>query len=209
MEWSIIGEDNFIADISVTGSLSNGRSIIHSAQIFDQRIIYFFDSGAELYGAGDYYINLKPILGGKLLNLVADQNYIKEKQAGYSSTLGGTGDNVDMSNKSGGGNDIWSHGFWAHGGKTIKYTFELKTGNYYVNAGFYEWWNTQRNIKISVIGVNNKEIASKTFVLGKSDTRNQQSVKFSINYDQVVSISISKTSGSDPVLSWISILKES
>ena len=209
VEWSIIGEDNFIADISVTGSLSNGRSIIHSAQIFDQRIIYFFDSGAELYGAGDYYINLKPILGGKLLNLVADQNYIKEKQAGYSSTLGGTGDNVDMSNKSGGGNDIWSHGFWAHGGKTIKYTFELKTGNYYVNAGFYEWWNTQRNIKISVIGVNNKEIASKTFVLGKSDTRNQQSVKFSINYDKVVSISISKTSGSDPVLSWISILKES
>ena len=64
-------------------------------------------------------------------------------------------------------------------------------------------------MKISVIGANNKEIASKTFVLGKTDTRNQQSVQFSINYDQVVTVSVSKTSGSDPVLSWISILKDS
>ena len=33
------------------------------------------------------------ILGGKLLNLAADQTYIKGKQAGYSSTLGDTNDN--------------------------------------------------------------------------------------------------------------------
>ena len=71
------------------------------------------------------------------------------------------------------------------------------------------YWNIQRNMKISVIGPNNQEIASKTFVLGKTDTRYQQSVQFSIYYDQVVTVSVSKTSGSDPVLSWISILKDS
>ena len=209
VEWNIIGEDNFIADISITGSLSNERSIIHNVQIFDKRTIYFFDSGAELYGNGEYFMNLKNILGEKLINKVGDQTYIKGEQAGYSSTLGGTSDNVDISNMSGGGNSIWNHGFWAHGGKTINYSFELKSGDYLVNEGFYEWWNTQRNMKISVIGVNNKEIVSKTFVLGNSDTRNQQSLKFSINYDQVVTISVSKTSGSDPVLSWVSILQDS
>jgi hypothetical protein len=209
VKWNIDIEDSFIADVSITGSLSIDRSIVHNVEIYDKRIMYFFDCAAESFGAGEYYVNLKRALGASLKNVNADQSYIKGKQAGYSSTLGDTNDNVDISNKSGGGNDIWTHGFWAHGGRTINYSFELKTGNYYVNEGFFEWWNTQRNMKISVIGANNKEIASKTFVLGKTDTRNQQSVQFSINYDQVVTVSVSKTSGSDPVLSWISILKDS
>ena len=62
-------------------------------------------------------------------------------------------------------------------------------------------------MKISVL-VDKKEIASGTFILSKSDKRNQQSVKFSLSNDNVVTISVSKTSGADPVLSWISILKD-
>ena len=207
VEWNIDIDENSIADISITGSLSNERSIMHNAQIFDKRTIYFFDSGAQLYGNGDYFTNLKSKLGAKLLNNEGDQEYIKGTQAGYSSSLGGTDDNVDISYK-GTGDDIWSHGFWAHGGKNIDYSFELKAGNYYVNEGFFEWWNTQRYMKITVTA-SGKQIASKTFTLGKSDTRNQQNVKFSLSSTQVVTVSVSKTSGSDPVLSWISILQES
>ena len=206
VEWSFDIDDNSIADISITGSLSIERSIIHNVQIFDKRTIYFFDSGAGLYGNGDYYTNLKAKLGSKLLNNEGDQAYIKGTQAGYSSSLGGTDDNVDISYK-GTGNDIWSHGFWAHGGKNIVYSFELKAGTYYVNEGFFEWWNTQRYMKITV-SAGGKEITNKTFTLGKSDTRNQQSVKFSLTSTQIVTVSVSKTSGSDPVLSWISILQE-
>ena len=207
VEWNIDIDDNSIADISITGSLSNERSIMHNVQIFDKRTIYFFDSGAGSYGNGEYFTNLKKKLGDKLLNNEGDQAYIKGTQAGYSSSLGGTDDNVDISYK-GTGNDIWSHGFWAHGGKNIEYSFELKEGNYYVNEGFFEWWNTQRYMKITVTA-SGKQIASKTFTLGKSDTRNQQNVKFSLSSTQVVTVSVSKTSGSDPVLSWISILQES
>ena len=206
--WNIIAKNNYIADISIQGSLSNDRSVEYTVQIYDKRIIYFFDSGAELYGSGDYYKNLKSALGDKLLNKIADQAYIENVQDGYSSIIGGTSDDVDISYKSGGkGDDIWSHGFWAHGGKNIEYTFTLKAGNYIVNHGFYEWWNTARYMKISVL-VDKKEIASGTFTLGKSDTRNQQSINFSISSDQVVTVSVSKTSGADPVLSWVSILKE-
>ena len=205
--WNINAKDNYIADISIQGSLSNERSIELIVRIYDKRIIYFFDSGAELYGEGDYFTNLKLYLQDKLLNKNADQAYIKNTQDGYSSTIGGSGDDVDISYKSGGGDDIWDHGFWAHGGKNIEYSFTLKAGNYIVNEGFYEWWNTARYMKISII-VDNKEIANSTFTLGKSDTRNQQSVKFTLSSDNVVIVRVSKTSGADPVLSWVSILKD-
>ena len=207
VEWNLEIKENLIADVSVKGTLSNGRSIVHNVQIYDKRIIYFFDCSAESYGGGQYYTNLKTELGNKLLNQKADQKYIKGTQAGYSSTLGGTDDKVDISNKNGGGNDIWSHGFWAHGGKSISYTFDLGAGNYYVNEGFYEWWNTERNMKITV-NADGKQIAGSTFTLGKSDTRNQQSVKFTLSSSQTVTVSVSKGSGGDPVLSWISILKD-
>ena len=59
VNWVIKGSDNYIADILVQGSLSNERSIEFYSQIFDPRTIYFFDSGAELYGAGEYYNQLK------------------------------------------------------------------------------------------------------------------------------------------------------
>ena len=204
--WNIKAKDNYIADISIRGSLSNERSIEYSVEIYDKRIIYFFDSGAELYGGGEYFTNLKSYLKDKLLNEKPDQTYIENVQNGYSSILGEASEDVDISYKSDGGNDIWNHGFWAHGGKNIEYSFNLKAGNYIVNEGFYEWWNTERYMKISVL-VDKKEIASGTFTLGKSDKRNQQSVKFSLSNDNVVTISVSKTSGADPVLSWISILK--
>ena len=205
--WNIKAKDNYIADISIRGSLSNERSIEYSVEIYDKRIIYFFDSGAELYGGGEYFTNLKSYLKDKLLNDKPDQAYIENVQNGYSSILGEASEDVDISYKSDGGNDIWNHGFWAHGGKNIEYSFNLKAGNYIVNEGFYEWWNTERYMKISVL-VDKKEIASGTFTLGKSDKRNQQSVKFSLSNDNVVTISVSKTSGADPVLSWISILKD-
>ena len=207
VNWVIKGSDNYIADILVQGSLSNERSIEFYTQIFDPRTIYFFDSGTELYGAGEYYNQLKKKLGSKLLNKVGDQTYIKGIQDGYSSVLGGTNDDVDISYKSGGGEDIWGHGFGAHGGKNIEYSFTLKAGKYVVVEGFYEWWNTTRYMKISV-KVGDEVLASSTFTLGKSDTRNQQFVEFTLSEDSVVVISVSKTSGADPVLSWVSILKD-
>ena len=208
VEWNLEVDDNFIGDISVKGTISNERSIMHNVEIYDKRTIYFFDCSAESSNAGDYYTNLKSILGDKLKNSKPDQAYIKGKQAGYSGTLGGTDDNVDISTKAEGGNTIWNHGFWAHKNKNIDYTFELSAGDYYVNEGFYEWWNTQRNMKITV-STDGKQIADKTFILGRADTRNQQSVKFSLSSDQVVTVSVSRTSGADPVLSWISILQDS
>ena len=206
-EWNINAKDNYIADITIQGSLSNERSVEYTVDIYDNRIIYFFDSAARLNGAGEFYTNLKAALGDKLLNKIADQAYIEGFQDGYSSVLGGTSDDVDISYKSGGGDDIWSHGFWAHGGKNIEYTFTLNAGNYIVNEGFYEWWNTARDMKITVL-VDGNEIASGTFTLGNSDTRNQQSVNFSISSEKVVTVRVSKTSGPDPVLSWVSILKD-
>ena len=205
--WNIKAKDNYIADISIQGSLSIERSIEYSVEIYDKRIIYFFDSGAVLYGEGSYFTNLKSYLKDKLLNEKPDQAYKENVQNGYSSTLGESDEDVDISYKSDGGNDIWSHGFWAHGGKNVEYNFNLKAGNYIVNEGFYEWWNTERYMKINVL-VDKKEIASGTFTLGKSDKRNQQSVKFSLGSDNIATISVSKTSGADPVLSWISILKD-
>ena len=136
VEWNLNIDSNYIADVSVTGALSKGRNIVHNVQILDKRIIYFFDCGAESYSAGDYFASLKTNLGNKLKNSLGDQPYVKGKQAGYSNSLGGTDDNVDISTKSGGGKDIWSHGFWAHNGKSINYSFELGAGTYYVNAGF-------------------------------------------------------------------------
>ena len=60
-----------------------------------------------------------------------------------------------------------------------------------------------------IVSSNGAQIAGKTFTLGKADTRNQQSVKFTLSSKQVVTVSVSKGSGADPVLSWVSILQDS
>ena len=57
------------------------------------------------------------------------------------------------------------------------------------------------------VKANGNQTGGINFTLGKTDTRNQQSVKFTLSSSQVVTVSVSKGSGSDPVLSWISILK--
>ena len=205
IEWNLNNIDyNSIADIEVIGTLENGKEIKHSVYIINPNTIYFFDCSAEQYSPGVYYTLLSSSV--LLLNSNADQSYKSGSQAGYSSVLGGTNDSCDISTKSGGGNDIWSKGFWAHSGKTIDYKFELEAGSYVVNEGFYEWWNTSRGLKITVKS-DSGEITSKSFTLGNGDTMNQQSLSFKLSKAQTVTVSVSKTGGADPVLSWIGVIK--
>jgi len=101
-----------------------------------------------------------------------------------SSSLGRTDDNADVSYK-GIKDDILCHGFWVQGGKNIAYFFGLNWCTYYANKGFFEWLNTQRYMKITVSS-NGKKLESKTFILLKNDTRNRQSVKYTLTSSQII-----------------------
>lgn len=110
-----------------------------------------------------------------------------------------------------GSGDFFNTGWWATSGHTIEYGFELDPGNYVVSTGFNEWWSSTRGIKVTVSSVdadgNKTELGTGNASLSSSKTqdRNEVAVTVPEGSDHIL-VTISKNSGSDPVLSWIGII---
>jgi len=172
-------------------------------------MIYFFDCAAEYpneetkeeAGATEYFTLAKEALKNRLRNTVADQAYSAENKAGYTGTFG-----TDIGAKHA-GSDIWAHGWWAYGNKSIDYAFDLEAGEYRVSTGFQEWWSTSRPSKIEV-SVNGEELNSMFFTLAGSDTALQKTLDFVLKEDATVTVSVSKIGSADPVMSWIAVMRD-
>ena len=77
-------------------------------------------------------------------------------------------------------------------------------------TGYQEWWSSTRGIRITATSVdaegNETEIGTTTFTLsGEQDMQQRTDITVPEDSDHVI-VSISKASGSDPVLSWIGIV---
>lgn len=149
-----------------------------------------------------------------LKNTVSDQKYGKDVDVnwGYTSTPGASGGSSSEDMGSKGSGDFFDTGWWATSGHTIEYGFELDPGNYVVATGFNEWMSSTRGITVTVSSVdadgNQTELGTwkcQAFLPARHRTETKYAVTVPEGSDHIL-VTISKASGSDPVLSWIGII---
>lgn len=200
--WSGYPENGrILGNVTITGEIEDGRSITHTANIIDEKMIYFFDSGAK--SDSDYVKEVKASLGSKLRNSQADQAYKVANGAGYASIM-----DTDIGIKDA-GSDIWANGYYAMKDKNIEYVFELEAGTYTVATGYQEWWNTVRQMNITVKD-GEKQLATQDFTLAADASDEQQTVTFTTEKETLVKVIIQKSEEGkkDPVLSWIALMQD-
>lgn len=193
-----------IGTVTVTGTLTEkDRTFTHDIHIVKENTKYFLDSGAK---ESEYYNNAKDVLKDKLLNNSPDQKYTTENHAGYTGvTEEENSENFDIGLHD--GRNYIETGWWASKDKNIEYAFDLKAGEYTVSTGFQEWWNANRNMKVTVMA-GEEVLAEQEFTLTGSDSDKQINQSFKLEKDETVKVIVSKIEGSDPVLSWIAVLGE-
>lgn len=219
VEWSIDEDvtalgDYALGDITVNGKLTElNREIMVTVFCCPPSLVYFADCATGEDNPSEIYDKFAAG-ADELLNMVSDQAYGNDSGVnwGYTSTPGASGGSSpeDMGSHTPG--DFYDSGWWATGTGTIDYSFELDPGSYAVMTGYQEWWTSTRGIKVSVKSVDAQgtetEIGTTTFTLsGQQDMQQKTEVEVPEGSDHVI-VSISKASGSDPVLSWIGIVSK-
>ena len=217
VEWSMDDRtaalgDYALGDVTVTGNLTElNREFTVTAFNCPASLVYFADCATGTDNPSEIYDRFAEG-ADELLNMVSDQAYGNDGGInwGYTSTPGasGAGDSQDMGSHTPG--SFYDSGWWATSSGTIDYSFELEPGNYAVMTGYQEWWSSTRGIKITATSVdaegNETEIGTTTFTLsGEQDMQQRTDMTVPEDSDHVI-VSISKASGSDPVLSWIGIV---
>lgn len=197
-------DESKLGTVTVQGTLTEkGRTLTHKMHVVNSKTKFFFDSGAE---NSEYFDAVQAKLGTKLQNTVPDQKYTEESGAGYTGvTQKENGGNYDMGHHD--GSNFLETGWWAASGKDIEYAFHLNAGTYTIAAGFQEWWDTTRYQKMT-ISMGDTTLAEREFTLEWNCKDLQVNQNFEISEPGIVKVRISKTSGSDPVLSWIAVLGE-
>lgn len=197
-------DEDKLGTVTVTGTLTEkDRTFTHEIHVVDEKIKYFFDSAAE---ESVYYDYAKEVLGNKLQNNKPDQKYTSENHAGYTGiTKQENGENFDLGIHE--GRNYIETGWWAAANKNIEYAFDVKPGEYTVSAGFQEWWNTTRQMKMT-ISMGDTVLEEQAFTLQNDSSDLQINQKFIVETEGTVKVTVSKTGNSDPVLSWIALLGE-
>ena len=199
--------------VTVTGTLEDlNREFTIQVFCCPKSLVYF----ADCYTNGDNTSSIYEKFAAAatdLKNMVSDQAYGDDNGVtwGYTSTLGASGGSSSQDMGSKGSGDFFDTGWWATSGGKIEYGFELTPGTYTVATGFHEWWSSSRGIKITVSSVDadgkKTELGTGSASLSSSKTEDRSSVDVTVpeGSDHIL-VTISKASGSDPVLSWIGII---
>lgn len=202
-----------LGDVTVTATLTElNRSFEICVFIYSKDLVYFADCYTNGDNTSEIFDNFSSY-STMMRNTVSDQAYGDDHGYtwGYTSTPGASGGSSSEDMGSKGTGDFYDTGWWATSGSTIDYAFDVEPGNYVVATGHQEWWSTTRYQKITVTSVdsedNETEIGNTSFTLASTDLDRQVNtiVEVPEDSDHIV-VSVSKTSGSDPVLSWIGII---
>jgi hypothetical protein len=202
-----------LGDVEVKGVIADyNRSFSITVSMIPDKMIYFYDSAARNVledQEADYLVTARKVLKRQIRNTAADEDFDTTKVSGYKGVRSSEDpEHYDVGYKNA-GSDIWGHGFWAAGNKTIDYVFTLEKGQYTVAAGFQEWWNTSRPTRITATDAAGNTLAVKNFTLGSSDSARLETVSFEIEEETVVTVSVAKTGNPDPVLSFMAVVKDS
>ncbi|MGN7764168.1 OmpL47-type beta-barrel domain-containing protein [Paenibacillus sp. 22594] len=183
--------------VKITGTLP-GYQVSATVDVVNAGLTYFISGGSQ--GNSAFYNAAKAKLGGQLVNTVSDQAY--NGQWGYTGKIG-TDIGYHTSTSS-----IYDSGWWAYSNKSINYSVHLDPGTYTLVSGYKEWWGATRGMTFSAKDASGSVLASKSFTINKATLADQEKIEFTLAKAQNVQISVSKVSGSDPVLAWLAVEKK-
>lgn len=193
---------------SIDGSFEvNGiiQTVTVQAANIPKSLLYFIDCGATS-GSGLYNDILTKGLAPNLININAyDQAFNETDGWGYTGEIG-----TDIDYKNPESRDAFSSGWWAYGDKAIDYRLGVFNGDYRLTVGIQEWWDTGRDMRISLMYQNGRgDIVSK--VLGTFYNRTESTQDYNFTLDDLnpdnpyITVSISKTGNPDPLMSWLAL----
>ena len=144
------------------------------------------------------------LTGGLLNGEAADQAKTDSNTWGYTSTVGSS-DPADITGYS--QNDInnpYAGGWWARGGKNVAYEITLPAGEHTIMLGCNGWWNRGRQMDIfySVNGGAEEKLCDLDAV---ANTGVYASGTITLEEEAVVTLTVKKADGNDPILSWIAV----
>lgn len=204
-EKSVIWENNIAdcevyEDTQITGTLDDGTVVTGTISVYPDNMYYFVDcndSDASVF-------NSVKSLSSVLKNTIQDQTSAANGWGIISGTDAYGTPNGKMTV-----GDKYKTGYYLNKDKTLDYQFSLEAGKYTVTEGAHEFWdgNASRTMKITVADSTGKELGSSTMLIdsknGVSDAKAE--VGFELTEAAIITVSLSRESGADPVLSWIGI----
>lgn len=182
----------------VTGIMAGGYQVNATVDVINANLTYFISGGS--IGVSSFFTAAKTRLDGQLVNSVSDQAY--DGQWGYTGKV-----DTDIGYHTS-TNGIYESGWYAYGDKSIDYTLHLDPGSYTLISGYKEWWGATRGMSFSAKNSAGTVLASKNFSINKNTAADQEEIGFTLEKADNVQISVSKVSGSDPVLAWLAVEKK-
>lgn len=186
--------------VTVTGSVE-GSIVAATAQVqlIPENVEYMIDSNNI---GSQTWENVKAV-SDKLLNTeAADQAKTEENSWGYTSVVGDSGDMKGYSEVS--STNPYAGGWWARGSKNITYQVTLPAGEHQIMLGCTGWWSMGREMDVyySVNGGAESKLCDFDAVKS-SETYAEGTIE--LPEEAVVTLTVKKAAGDDPILSWISI----
>ncbi len=195
-----ISECPVYSDTEIEGTLSDGTAVTGTISVYPDNLYYFVNCGDNDTSVFDAVKAMFP----SLKNNVQDQTTVQNGW-GMVSTEEDYG-NPDGKETDG---DKDKTGYYVKAGKTLDYSFTLEPGRYTVTEGTYEFWtnNAARTMKVTVSGSDGTELGTGTMTLDSKNgiDKAEASVSFVLDKADTITVSLSRESGADPVLSWIGI----
>jgi hypothetical protein len=191
---------------SINGSFEiNGTLQTFSVRAVNipETLLYFIDCGAT--NGSDLYDGITGLAPYLINTTTYDQSFDENTGWGYTGQIG-----ADVDYKNPESKDAFSSGWWAYGNKNIDYKLAVNNGEYRLTTGFQEWWDTGRDMRISLL-YQNETGNNRTKILGNfyNRTESTQDYSFEINDlnsdNPYITIRVAKTGNPDPVMSWLSL----
>lgn len=203
--WNLEGvsfEGDPFSTVTVTGTVEGSTmEATANVRIIPKNIEYMIDCNNPESAT---WAGAKELNSGLLNGEAADQAKTDDNTWGYTSVVGSS-DPADITGYS--QNDInnpYAGGWWARGNKDITYQVTLPAGEHTIMLGCTGWWSMGRQMDV-FYSVNDGAETK----LCDLDAVNSQEVYSSgtitLDEESVVTLTVKKADGNDPILSWIAV----
>lgn len=201
VDWDpYFGADQPYGSVTLTGRLPGFQKapISFTAAIYPKDSRLFMDAGSDPAHESAYYQRLKTKAPGLINSNRSDQVYSSAGTWGLASRTGADVERYGTSQS-----DIYETGYWAKGGKDIRYRADLPAGSYTVQAGYKEWWSNKRQTVFSVVC--DGKTLGKTNIVPSQGGNATDPVAFTLDHAASVTFLTQSIGGGDPLLSWVGV----
>ena len=203
--WNLEGvsfEGNPFSYVTVMGTVEGTTAeAIANVQIIPANIEYMIDCNNL---DSETWKRIAEADNGLLNTEAADQAKTDDNAWGYTSIVG-SDDSADMTGYSQSStSNPYTGGWWARGGKNITYQVTLPAGDHQIMLGCNGWWSMGRQMDVyySVNGGTETKLCDFDAVNSKETFA---SGTITLDEEAVVTLTVKKADGNDPILSWISV----